>query len=859
MEEKMKRIFLITFLGILCFLSWGNNAWGVSEAGVLFLRLPAGARAAGMGETFVAISDDATATHWNPAGLGRYPLSSQWIEYHPGGEAEIISIALMENDLPEKNYKKYDIWVATSTDLFYWNGSQWKNYQIYYTSEKETLGDLLKKLFPDAEEKRINEMAFQVASENNSISKDSLEKFREKIDQILVEEYPSKEELADHFHAFLQAWDSCLVNQYNLRKLVNDFENSIQDGELSSQELDNISMILETGITKNLEPEIRIPYRIIFPDTITCIASQDKDLWVGTIKGLFRYDGKVWTRHGMNNGMFSELITLLTIGPDGTVWAGTDVGIAKFDGKKWLFITPSSISDFHITGVVVKENNDIWITSRSELVHYNGMNWRPYENYKVKVGDNLEKIARSFLGTESTLEIEKAVENIKKYNSISDTLITDQEIKLPYSLAIKGKPTVMAVDEKGGLWLGSTKGIKRYVDKRWTIFGYRLYNAVEGDSVQEVAGKLLRTKDQKRIARFSADIMDYNDLDTNQLESGQKIYIYHNAAGSEILSISPGGDEVFVGTEFGTLRFDGKNWSRYYHAGLERAKTKIIWQKDREVWFAAPDRIVVYAHARRELTFMHANLLPELASDLYYEYLSYVHYLKGWGTVGGNLTFLSYGEIVQTTESPVPVGTFMAYEGALTLSYGTKINRNLAVGLSGKVIFSHLSEMGAGAEKGEGTGTSFALDAGLIYQTPFKRLILGTALTNLGPNISYIDAPQSDPLPRNIALGVAYKIFDSPYNRLTVTGELNKQLVGLKESFEIEFREAIRNVGLEYWYGTFVALRAGYIYDKEGDIRAPTFGAGLQYNIFRFDFAYIPASEKHVLGNTMRFSMTGRF
>ena len=277
------------------------------------------------------------------------------------------------------------------------------------------------------------------------------------------------------------------------------------------------------------------------------------------------------------------------------------------------------------------------------------------------------------------------------------------------------------------------------------------------------------------------------------------------------------------------------------------------------MWFATPDKIVIYADARRELTFMHANLLPELASDLYYEYLSYVHYLKGWGTIGGNFTFLSYGEIVQTGESPIPLGTFMAYEGALSLCYGTKINRNLAVGLSGKIIFSHLAEVGAGEEKGTGTGTSFALDMGTIYQTPFKRLRLAAALTNLGPNISYIDAPQSDPLPRNIGLGFAYTIFDTPYNRLTMSGELNKQLVGLRESLGTELSEAIRNMGLEYWYGTFVALRAGYIYDKEGDIRTFTFGAGLQYNIFRFDFAYIPASERHVLGNTMRFSMTGRF
>lgn len=857
----MRRIVLVFLSGILFSLCWGDKALGVSEAGVLFLRLPAGARAAGMGETFVAISDDATATHWNPAGLGRYPLSSEWIEYHPDPKYKIKSIALMKNDLPETDYKRYDIWAITQTDLLSWNGKEWRNFQVYSTSPDETLGNLMKKLFPATEEERLKLMTHQVASENNSMPRDSLEKIKETVEQLSSEEYQSKERLPDLFDAFLRAWDSCLVDQDNLMKLGRDFENFFQDEKLSSQELDNISMILETGVAKNLAPEINIPYRMIFPDTITSIASGDRDVWVGTKDGIFRYDGKSWMRYGTKEGLFTNWISQVTIGPDGTPWIGTEVGIARFDRQGWLFQAPGGeVSNYFVTDLFVRRNNDIWITTKSDLVHYNGKDWIPHKEYKVKTGDDLKKIAKSFLGTESPQEIERAIEEIKRYNSLPDEVNPDQGIKLPYSLALKGEPTTVALDQKGNLWVGTTTGIKRYANGRWTTFGYRLYTAEEGDSVENVARRILRTKDEERIKKFSQQIMDYNGLKGGKLEPGQKIYIYRNAAGSEIFSISPGeGDDILVGTEFGTLKFDGKRWSRYYHSGLEQARTKKIYQKEGGIWFATPEKIVVYADARREITFMHANLLPELASDIYYEYLSYVQYKSGWGTIGGNFTLINYGEMPITTDSPIPVGTFTAYEGALSLSYGTKFSRNLAIGLSGKVIFSHLSEVGAGREKGRGTGTSFALDAGLIYQTPFKKLTLGAALTNLGPNISYIDAPQSDPLPRNIGLGFAYKIFDTPYNTLTMLGELNKQLVGLKESFGTELSEAIRNLGLEYWYGTFVALRAGYINDKEGDIRAATFGAGLQYNIFRFDFAYIPASERHVLGNTMRFSMTGRF
>ena len=45
------------------------------------LRLGAGARSIGLGGAFTAIADDATATVWNPAGLGSAPdLSLQFFD-----------------------------------------------------------------------------------------------------------------------------------------------------------------------------------------------------------------------------------------------------------------------------------------------------------------------------------------------------------------------------------------------------------------------------------------------------------------------------------------------------------------------------------------------------------------------------------------------------------------------------------------------------------------------------------------------------------------------------------------------------------------------------------------------------------
>jgi len=59
-------IFLLTSLAVSPCLSEETTS-----SGLAFLRIGVGARASGMGEAFVAVSDDASATYWNPAGLSQ--------------------------------------------------------------------------------------------------------------------------------------------------------------------------------------------------------------------------------------------------------------------------------------------------------------------------------------------------------------------------------------------------------------------------------------------------------------------------------------------------------------------------------------------------------------------------------------------------------------------------------------------------------------------------------------------------------------------------------------------------------------------------------------------------------------------
>ena len=289
----------------------------------------------------------------------------------------------------------------------------------------------------------------------------------------------------------------------------------------------------------------------------------------------------------------------------------------------------------------------------------------------------------------------------------------------------------------------------------------------------------------------------------------------------------------------------------------------------------------------KELHLMHVNWLPEFGNDLFYDFASYIHSIEGLGTFGLNVTYLNLGEQVHTDETGTELGKFSSNEYSLALTYGTKLAENWGVGLGMRYIRSNLAGgVQVGAEQGEGVANAFSFDISTLYYVPFApKLALGMNLSNMGPKITYIDAAQADPLPTNLKVGLAYRIVESEFNKLTMVADLNKMMVNRKSdgttdpfytaiftspwTVTDETKDENGNVtssntmfngiisgGIEYWYSDLFALRAGYYWDEPGKVRYTSFGGGIQYHLYRFDFGYVAAPDNHPLANTMRFSLT---
>lgn len=289
----------------------------------------------------------------------------------------------------------------------------------------------------------------------------------------------------------------------------------------------------------------------------------------------------------------------------------------------------------------------------------------------------------------------------------------------------------------------------------------------------------------------------------------------------------------------------------------------------------------------QEVSITHANWLPQFnLPDLFYDHLNYRMDIDAiGGTVGASVTYLSLGEFAVTNSSgPQVIDKFKSFEYAVTAGYATKASEDLGVGLNVRFIHSALSPIGTESEQGNGIASTVAFDLALMYRPKVLDVPLlgdignafsfGVTLSNLGPKVTYVDADQADPLPTNLRVGLGYKLLDDEYNNLQLGVDMSRLLVRRREDQTSDpfykalftawgdgsgMKKVIMSGGAEYWYGSprLIALRLGYFYEhpEYGNRKFLTFGAGIRYDIYGFDFSYISAADNHPLSDTIRFSL----
>lgn len=314
---------------------------------------------------------------------------------------------------------------------------------------------------------------------------------------------------------------------------------------------------------------------------------------------------------------------------------------------------------------------------------------------------------------------------------------------------------------------------------------------------------------------------------------------------------------------------------------------------------------LAFTEKKMAFSLSYTPWLRALVNDMFIAYLSGYTQLKNDQAVGASLRYFSLGNITFTDQNGNTIRDFKPNEFAFDLAYSRKLSENFAGGIALRFIHSNLT----GGTQVEGqdskAGNTVAADVSVFYQKEIEIgnkdaiLMAGANISNIGAKISYTESGIKNFIPTNLRLGPGIKLKLNEYNDLSFMLDINKLLVptppiytqdtansadniilfgqdpdvsvaqGIFQSFgdapngfKEELQEINLGFGMEYWYDNQFAFRGGYFYEdrRKGNRKYFTLGAGLRYNVFGLDLAYlIPTDQRNPLQNTLHFTLTFDF
>jgi ligand-binding sensor domain-containing protein len=767
-------LFLLLMAATL-FIGTTRVIAGVGESAVITLSFPPGARATGTGEAFTGLADDASATFYNPAGLGLSPLANSW-KVHLVDQPDAVTI--MAAKTKREFGAKSSIWAGTKKGLLRYNGKLWERFDYYLIEQNDNLENIAEK-FVQSDDKDLHQRAIWMIRSENGIGMKRYNAVKAK----LLFTFMQTDSLSADSLAASVAYELINIPKEECTSArvygVIAGVDSVHANTLS----DAVTPMLQEP-DKEFEnlTELKIPFSIAVSDSITALVIDKSDkLWVGTARGLWRYYENRWSFYSMLEGLPSNVITALAAGPYGELAVGTDNGVAVYNNGEWEVKTDSSsqLSSNEITALAFGASEILYAGTNSGLIKI--------DHKKITVFDT------------------------------TDGLLS-RDIRSLF------------MDSNNRLWIGGPNGITLFNNTSWKRYQFP------------------------------------NSIVTSFAEQNEKTMWIGTDKGA--ISYTAG---KTVTDEHGTTTEAPPEWKAFHSKNAlvgERVNDLIVYDKD--VWVATERAINQYDNAERQVSLAFEMLLPAFKlSELWHLYGSLIWPTQDWGTIGLSINYINMGRNTIVDALGREDREVRSWEGVFGLSYGLTVREDFSLGISAKYVRSALAP-GLG-ENGEGVGQTFAIDAALLKRNLLlDNFDLGFMFQNMGPHIFYIDRNSQDPIPFTLRLGLVYRAVETPINDLKILFDMSKEVVKNRwddsqpdqfyqalwtdllndkdEDWKYELQEINYNLGLEYWYANFVALRTGFLFDYIGERYEWTIGLGIRYRTLNFDYSYIYAPEGFLKG-----------
>jgi len=325
---------------------------------------------------------------------------------------------------------------------------------------------------------------------------------------------------------------------------------------------------------------------------------QDKvgNLWVATMWGVYRYDGKLFTGFTTQGGPYRNVIFSISENKRGNLWFSTDSGFCRYDGKLFAnYLTKEGLCTNHAWLILEAQNGDIWFVTDDGICRYNG---RAFTNIPITGSSNLPsytspdnnpstgiKVTRMFQEKSGKIWFGTQDRGVYYYNGTScihfldnDTILTKNGRRI----------TSILEDRNGNIWFGTGYrkggGACSYDPTTGVLTNFK----PSGDQrimsiMEEKNGNLLFVTRHHGVCRYDGKTFT-NITDKGGIKSGSVISVLEDKAGNLWFGTEVGSQDV--SEDGGLWRYDGKSFTHFTTKdGLINNSVCLIFEdKDENIW-----------------------------------------------------------------------------------------------------------------------------------------------------------------------------------------------------------------------------------------------------------------------------------
>ena len=564
--------------------------------------------------------------------------------------------------------------------------------------------------------------------------------------------------------------------------------------------------------------EVKMPWDLVVKDTITAILyeSLTEKLWVGTPKGLYRFDGKGWKSFESELG--ERRITALAK-QGASLWIGTDNG---------LFVYRNGA--FEQKGKVLpsqKINALVWSENRKELF----------------VAVNGAGVAR--------LTPKKSANDKDRWSLFNEE---DGIMDL--------NPTALAVDSSGHVWATHKGGLSHFTLRKWeqVQFANNNVNDVSVDRKGAIwiatdLGVWRHLPDYATASGRKAELERSSKEDPQATKRDDEWTHYHQGNGlstNKVWAVLPEGNDVWFSTANGMEQYKDADYqlTAFYEKLLPVLNIPDLYHLYGGMTIPLNDwgtlgvsvNFVSFGSTVASGDLDAEDLVAYNSSEIVGGVSYGTRFPNDWG-LGLSIKFFY---------SDLSSGAAAGEEEATTFGYAFDIGilkKNLFVPkLNFALVLANIGPSVYYVDKTIEDPIPLTWRLGLSYEILSKADYKWTVAFDYNREV-VIDDDKGDPEPFYIACWKS--IFDPDI----------KNTKGF-ETFKNSLLQGVFNLGTEFIYSNTIALRLGYLYDRTGKRNEMDLGVGVMLSdVLQFDWATIRNVGKAdgVRDGQMRFGMVFKF